>query len=360
MDFGAERAGAKVIFANDVDANAAATYQRHFPQTEYIVRPVQQIRSFPQADLVIGGYPCQSFSMGGVRNPRRDERTQLFMEFARCVNQVSPRFFVAENVSGLKALQKGQYLDDQLRVFGAAGKYGYVVTWRVLHAEHYGVPQRRRRVFIVGVRRDLAAHYFFPDPTHTKEHAGKRPSLSSWASHGDAIADLPLWPSGEFYERPHDPEGHWAWYYMSRNRKAPWAGPSYTIVANWRHVTLHPASPVMKLTWSNLADGWKQRWDFSDEYEHLGADPSRPVLQEPRRLSWRECARIQTLPDDLEPVGSTESKFEQIGNAVPPVLSEIILRGLISGESLRSTPSSKVGSENAPPEQLPLLDEAAV
>jgi DNA (cytosine-5)-methyltransferase 1 len=90
----------------------------------------------------------------------------------------------------------------------------------------------------------------------------------------------------------------------------------------------------MKLTWSNLSDGWKQRWDFSGEYEHIEHNPNRPVLEEPRRLSWRECAAIQTFPDGFEPVGDLESKFNQIGNAVPPLLAEIILGRLFSGEGL--------------------------
>jgi DNA (cytosine-5)-methyltransferase 1 len=133
---------------------------------------------------------------------------------------------------------------------------------------------------------------------------------------------------------------------MSRNRKAPWDGPAYTVVANWRHVTLHPAGPVMKLTWSNLADGFKQRWDFADEYEHLEAAPLRKRLKEARRLSWRECAAIQTFPDGFEPVGDVESKFSQIGNAVPPRLAQAVLTQLISGEGLMSAPRYSVNEQH--------------
>jgi len=157
--------------------------------------------------------------------------------------------------------------------------------------------------------------------------------LLPYASHGDAIKGLPLWPEGEFYERP-DTDGNFSWYYMSRNRKAKWADPAFTVVANWRHITLHPASPVMTLTWSNLADGWKQRWDFSDQYEHLEADPKRKKLEKPRRLSWRECALIQTFDTKFTPVGETESKFTQIGNAVPPKLAQAIFTHLFSGAGL--------------------------
>jgi DNA (cytosine-5)-methyltransferase 1 len=91
----------------------------------------------------------------------------------------------------------------------------------------------------------------------------------------------------------------------------------------------------MELEWSDLKNGWKQKWRFTDHFEHLEKNPDRPRLPEPRRLSWRECARIQTFPKDFEPVGSTESKFTQIGNAVPPNLAEAVISGLTSGSALR-------------------------
>lgn len=334
MDIGAERAGAVVIYANDVMTAAAETYASQFPDIEFVSGDIRGIKSFPSADLVIGGYPCQSFSLGGNRKPERDERTQLFREFARCVDTVTPRFFVAENVKGLKSVAGGVWLEEQLKLFRNLGPLGYNVSWGLLHAEHYGVPQRRKRIFIVGVRKDLGLHYWFPSATHGSEKDAARLGLKKLESHGDAIAGLPLWPTGEFYERPHDPEGHFAWYYMSRNRKARWDAPSFTILANFRHVTLHPASQTLTLTWSDLANGWKQRWDFSGEYEHTIGHPERPILDEPRRLSWRECALIQTFPGGFEPSGDLERKFEQIGNAVPPRLAEAVIQPLISGTGL--------------------------
>ena len=333
MDFGAERAGARIIYANEIDRDASATLQNYFKGASVDERDIAEVRTFPKAELVIGGYPCQSFSMGGNRDPKRDGRTYLYLHFARCLEVVEPLYFVAENVAGLKRLQGGVFLEEQLEVFGKAGRHGYRITVYEVDAKEYGVAQTRKRVMLVGVRRDLGKAFMFPPQTHGRR-SRLQPFLEPYRSHGEAIRDLPLWPKGEFYERPHDPEGHFSWYYMSRNRKARWDGPSYTIVANWRHVTLHPASPVMTLTWSNLADGWKQRWDFSSEYEHLQADPTRPVLKEARRLSWRECARIQTFPEGFEPVGDVESKFNQIGNAVPPLLAEGLIGHLLSGEGL--------------------------
>ena len=335
MDLGAEAAGAHVVYANELADDACATLRRCLPEAEIDHRDIREVAAFPKADLVIGGYPCQSFSLGGNRNPEADARTLLYLQFARCLETVQPKFFVAENVSGLKKLQQGRFLQQQVAAFERVGKHGYRISAQVLDAKEYGIPQSRKRMFIVGVRRDLAKAFTFPRATRGKA-TRKSPLLKPFESHGEAIKHLPLWPEGEFYERPHDPEGNFAWYYMSRNRKAPWDGPAFTVVANWRHITLHPACPKMKLLWSNLADGWKQRWEFSNEYEHAVDHPERPVLERPRRLSWRECALIQTFSEGFEPFGDVESKFEQIGNAVPPRLAEAVIGHLVSGEGLVS------------------------
>lgn len=330
MDFGVEAAGGRVIFSNDIMADACKTLEKYFPDADIRNADISGIQAFPAADVVVGGYPCQSFSMAGNRDPEKDERTSLYKQFLRVVGIVKPKYFVAENVSGLKQLSSGTFLKEQLDAYNKAG---YHVTYKLVNAKDYGVPQSRKRLFIVGVRKDLNQAFEFPKETHGKTTKASGPLLP-YASHGDAIKGLPLWPEGEFYERPHDPEGHFSWYYMSRNRKAKWADPAFTVVANWRHITLHPASPVMTLTWSNLADGWKQRWDFSDQYEHLEANPKRKKLETPRRLSWRECARIQTFDAKFTPVGETDSKFTQIGNAVPPKLAETIFTHLFSGAGL--------------------------
>lgn len=328
FDLGAARAKVDIKYAIDTMADAVESLRLHLPNAETVRERVQNIKTLPKVDLLYGGYPCQSFSMGGRRAPDSDERSELYQEFARCLTLVDPLYFVAENVAGLKALAKGEYFSRQIKAFSEAGGRGYNVSWAVLDAASYGVPQRRRRLFIVGVRNDLGRTYCFPEPTH-----GVKGGLP-FASHGNVLAGMPLWPEEEFYQRPGGRDDNFPWYYMSRNRKAAWEGPSYTIVANWRHVTLHPASPKMSLTWSNLEDGWKQRWDFSTEFEHLKVDAHRPKLEQPRRLSWRECARIQTFPHDFEPVGSIQSKFTQIGNAVPPMLAHVILEHLLSGKGL--------------------------
>jgi len=329
FDLGAAAAKVKVVYAIDAMADAAASLRSYLPNADIVHDRVENVKTFPKADLLFGGYPCQSFSMGGRRSPETDTRSELYLQFARCLELVEPLYFVAENVAGLKALAEGEFFSRQIREFSRAGQHGYRISWAILDASDFGVPQRRRRLFIVGVRKDLAKEFSFPQPTH-----GKNGGLLPPCSHGDVLADLPLWPEGEFYQRPGGMDDTFSWYYMSRNRKAAWDAPSYTVVANWRHVTLHPASPTMTMTSSNLQDGWKQRWDFSGQHEHLLIDPARPKLDIPRRLSWRECARIQTFPIGFEPAGSIQSKFTQIGNAVPPKLAQTILEHLLSGKGL--------------------------
>ena len=338
MDFGVEAAGGHVIFSNDLFSDACKTLNRYFPDADIRNEEISRIDTFPNADVVVGGYPCQSFSMAGNRDPKKDDRTNLYKQFLRVITIVRPNYFVAENVAGLKSLSRGTFLRQQIDAYD---NEGYNVSYQLLNAKDYGVPQSRKRVFIVGIRKTLNQTFQFPLPTHGKRTKKSGP-LKPYASHGETIRALPLWPEGEFYERPNDPEGHFSWYYMSRNRKANWEGPAFTVVANWRHITLHPASPTMTLTWSNLADGWKQRWDFSDRYEHLEADSERPKLEIPRRLSWRECARIQTFGSKFVPVGDIASKFTQIGNAVPPMLAKAIFNHLFTGAGLVGADTKRI------------------
>ena len=332
---GAKRAGAEIIFANDISRNSIATYRKYdhlltASGGEIVEGDVAKIKAFPECDLLIGCYPCQSFTMGGRRDPESDQRSLLFTEFRRCLIQSNAKFFVVENVGGFAWLKRGAFLQEHINAFQSAGKE-YLVNWKLLNAKDFGVPADRKRVFIVGVRRDISLYYHFPPATYGKTGS----SLTPLRSHGDAIVDL--WPgsTSEYYHRVIEP---FPWWYLSRNRKRSWDAPSYTISANWRHVPLHPASPTMYMIDSNLADGWKQSWGFTKRYDHVDGHSERPRLKNPRRLTWRECAAIQTFPKEFEPVGSLQSKYKQIGNAVPPTLMEAIVRGITDGSSLQPQP----------------------
>lgn len=337
-DYGAKLAGADVVYANDVNPHAANTYRLHkallaSENVDFCEGDIQDINSLPYCDLLMGCYPCQSFTMGGPRSPSMDPRTKLYQEFLRCLKITNPKYFIAENVAGMKWLEHGRYLDEQLLSFVGAGK-GYRVSVAVVNAKDYGVPAERKRVFIIGVRKDLFAWYHFPRPTH-----GPASLLQEeYASHGEAIANLPLDADGEYYQYGTQ---RFSWWYMSRNRRRSWGKPSLAIVANWRHLPLHPASPKLTLIESDTKRKSFQRWDFTGEYE---VPPGQDVLEQARRLSWRECALLQTFPGAFRPQGSLAHMHAQIGNAVPPQLMRHIVGGIVDESGLSDEkPADAVG-----------------
>ena len=327
-DLGAKQAGAEVVFANDFNNNAAATYKHHrkliaSDDVDFRHCDIREISSFPSCDLLLGCYPCQSFTMGGPRSPQGDPRSLLYQEFARCLNATKPKYFVAENVAGMKWLDGGSHLDDQVTSFLEAGS-GYRISVALLNAKDYGVPAERKRIFLVGVRKNLMSWYHFPEPTHGPKSNTKR----SWASHGEAVRVFSPSEVSEYYNKGTD---EFAWWYMSRNRKRPWDQPSQAIVANFRHVPLHPASPMLELVESDTKRKSFQRWEFTDRYD---VPVGVKKLAEPRRLSWKECAVLQTFPRNLRPRGGLQAKYYQIGNAVPPLLMKQIVLGLETEDGL--------------------------
>jgi DNA (cytosine-5)-methyltransferase 1 len=290
-DLGAINAGHKIIWANDILPVAKQTYLDNIPNVKYECKDIREIKQFPNADMLIGCYPCQGYTQGG-RRVENDERNYLYREFLRCLRTTSPKFFVAENVSGMQKLFGGKFLRNQIYAYRAAG---YRVTWASLDAKAFGVPQDRKRIFICGIRSDLGLAYTFPDATHGE---GKLPYVTLKEAIGDLYKTNP-WPKGEF----DDSKFHW--YYLSRNRKRGWHDVSYTIVANWRHVPLHPMGEPM----------------FFISNDKWGLPKGRH-----RRLSYTECARIQGFPDSFKfNYGRIEERFKLIGNAVPPLLFQRIV-----------------------------------
>lgn len=295
-DAGVIAAGFDVVMANDKLTYAKDVYLANHQDTDYRLGDVSKIEIFPSAQLLVGCYPCQGFSQGGVRQPSRGIN-QLYLEFARALHLIKPKAFVVENVSGMVRKNFAHLLDDQFRVFREAG---YRVKAEVLNAADYGVPQQRRRIFIVGVREDLGVEYTFPHPTHG--FGRETPHITI----AQAIGDLPAWPEGEFYARD------FHWYYLSRNRRQGWDEVSKTIVANPRHMPLHPMSPPMV---KHAHNDWRFETDA----------PAR-------RFSYREAARLQGFAHDFvfpdTPAGSLDMRYKVAGNAVPPPLFEAVVRAL--------------------------------
>ena len=294
-DAGVTAAGFDVLMANDILPYARDVYLANHAQTDYVLGDVSKIASFPSSELLVGCYPCQGFSQGGLRHADRKINT-LYLEFHRALRLIKPKAFIVENVSGMVRRNFSHLLAHQLRVFRSAG---YKVDAHILNAAEFGVPQDRRRIFIVGIRGDFGMRFTFPEPTHGVGRAKRIVTIR------DALKGMPPWPEGEFYSRD------FHWYYLSRDRRRGWDEASKTIVANPRHMPLHPMSPPLVKLEHNV-------WRF----EHDG--PAR-------RFSYREAARLQgfksmVFPDT--PAGSLDMRYTVVGNAVPPGLFAAVARAL--------------------------------
>ncbi len=306
FDWGAQQVGVEIIWANDIDPHAVAAYRALFPHVECIMSDVRDIPTFPQADILIGCYPCTGFSVAARRRWRdssdRDllgnDGNFLYREFLRALKQVRPKYLFVENVRGMVTAVDGWFFEQQLQGFR---DQGYTVQYTLLNTTNYGLPQSRRRIFIVGVRNDIRElTYEFPQQTHGLE--GQSPFVVL----RDAIAHMPEWPEGEYFDRSF--HGH----YLTRNRKRAWDDVSYTIVANAHHVPLHPMGEPMKFI-------KKDTWILQGQAN--------------RRLSWRESAMIQGLPPNFAPPGNLMDKYRIVGNAVPPIFGKVLLESIVRFES---------------------------
>ena len=289
-DDGLRRAGFEVVLANDISKYANDLYTANLPETEYKCQDISELRSFPSADLLAGCYPCQGFSQGGARKSDR-KVNYLYREFDRALKSIRPKAFIVENVSGMRRSDFRHLLRNQIIRFRMAG---YRVTYGLLNAVNFGVPQERARIFIVGIRSDLGIRYRFPEPTHTRNGKQRFKTIK------EALKGMSQWPTGEFF----DDKFHW--YYMSRNRRRDWFEPSKTIVSHPRHMPLHPSSPPLVRVHTD-------KWIWS-------SDAPR------RRFSYREAARLQGFNDDFvfPESGTMRQKYEAIGNAVPPPLFQAV------------------------------------
>lgn len=333
LDLGFEQAGFDVVWANEFEPHCSATYLRNHPDTEFVLGDICDIdpASIPDCDGFIGGPPCQSWSVAGKMKGLDDERGQLFLKYIDLIKAKQPKFFVIENVKGL--------LDSVFKyVFimflDRLDKAGYDVKWELLDAVNYRIPQNRERVFIVGFRKDLHIDYTFPAPTCTEPITLER-------AIGD-IKEQPTFYKGNEKLEPnatranHDvlASGFSAYYYRG-NRRRGWNQPSFTIHATADNAPLHPSSPKM------LYFG-HEKWEFQKD-----------KLSAYRRLSVRECARIQTFPDNfIFEYDDIKAAYKMIGNAVPPRLGNEIAKSIVralQGIDLSVGTSKVVATQTATP-----------
>ncbi len=295
-DAGLHAAGFDILMANDIIPYAKDTYLENLPETDYKLEDIKKIEHFPKSDLLVGCYPCQGFSQGGARIADK-KVNYLYKEFARALNYIKPKAFIVENVSGMLRKTFTHLLKDQIEIFTDAG---YNVEYQLLNAADFGVAQNRKRIFIVGIRKDFNMKFEFPKPTHGNDNL-------AFNTIKQALSGLPDWPEEEEYYN----EG-FHWYYMSRNRRQDWEDLSRTIVSSARHMPLHPISPKMKKV-------GEDEWHFVN---------NRPA----RRFSYREAACLQgfnkniIFPDTEN--ATLNNKYKIIGNAVPPPLFEVVAKAL--------------------------------
>ena len=321
LDLGFEKAGFKTVWANEYDKEIWETFEKNFPHTKLDRRSIRDILSsdIPEAIGLIGGPPCQSWSEAGALRGIEDHRGQLFFEFIRVLRDKKPLFFLAENVSGMLASRHSDALENIKNHFIESG---YNLSFKLLNAHDYKVPQDRQRVFFVGFREDLNMTFEFPKAFPSKRYLkdviwdlkdNALPAKDKNYTNGDECALA----NHEYMT------GGFSTIFMSRNRVRSWEEPSYTIQAGGRHAPLHPQAPKMEFVEQN-------KRIFVKESEHLY-----------RRLSIRECARIQTFPDTHTfYYDNLTAGYKMVGNAVPPYLgyylAEAIYKQLMQTKTLKA------------------------
>lgn len=269
-----------VIWANDINKKATMTQELNFPNTEVVCEDITKILSddleIPDADIVVGGFPCQDFSLAGKRQGLSVQRGQLYLSMAKVVEKVRPKIFMAENVKGLLSWENGLGIQTMVSDFE---DLGYHVEYKLHNTANYGVPQTRERVIIVGIRKDVGDKVIWPKETHTDDPEDKK--LKPWVTLRDALADI----EDEKVQACLPNFGY------SKAKLFPGTQGNTTTKA-------HRPGPTMRA-------------------EHHGNIEFHYKL--PRRLSAREAARIQSFPDDFAFVSSVTDTYRQVGNAVAPV-----------------------------------------
>ena len=315
LDLGFKQAGFQTVWANEYDKSIWNTFEKNFPGVYLDQRNIKDVSAedIPN-DIVgiIGGPPCQSWSEAGTLRGIEDDRGKLFYDYIRIIRDKQPLFFLAENVSGILSKRHEEAFGNILQCFMDVG---YTVSCELLNAHDYGVPQDRKRVIIIGYRRDIGISFKFPSPVNSRKYLID--------AVGDLDAAVPAQPKNKKNDNLAVPNheymiGGFSTIYMSRNRLRSWNEPSFTIQAGGRHAPLHPQAPKMKYIEKN-------RFIFVHNKKEMY-----------RRLSVRECARIQTFPDDfIFEYDNVTNGYKMIGNAVPvtlaKVLAEAIYDDLFSG-----------------------------
>lgn len=296
LDLGFQKAGYKILTANDSDPKVWETYEKNHDDVPIIKKSIADISSseLPDCDGIIGSPPYQTWSGGGAKRGINDPRGQLFFEYIRILREKQPSFFLAENVKGMLAQRNKEALNLIIKSFEEAG---YDTHLKLLNAADYGVAQDRERVFYIGFRKDLGIDYKFPEPYEyrlpminaiTTSHVMDAiPAKEKDCTNGDKCK----YPNHEYFVGSYSP------IYMSRQRVRQWREQAYTVQASGRRCQQLPAPPMTKVS--------KDKFEFDEGYDY-------------RRLTVRECAELQGFPADFVfYYKKTDDGYKMVGNAVP-------------------------------------------
>lgn len=381
MDLGFEKAGFDIVWANDFFKEAVESYKKNVSKN-VVYGDITKIDSSEipdDIDLVIGGFPCQGFSVANTKRSMKDERNFLYKEMLRVIKDKNPKFFVAENVKGLLSMEKGKVFEMIKKDFESLG---YKVDAKLLNAAEYGVPQARERLVIIGNR--LGIENPFPTPTHwvdSKQYKSKKGlkdpvtvkqtigflsdvklsdypiTLENGSKIYNHIAATNVYDKfwGRKFEVNQADICDYLRYWRDKSgystkKVDDHFGYKYT-AGHWFRKDNNSGSIPKPSDWWEL----KKLFKFDDKYDEqvttmvekeikfeqslritnwdrpsdtiTATSPEIHVNKE-RRLSARECAMLQTFPMDYEFVGSLNTVYRQIGNAVPVKLAEQIASGI--------------------------------
>lgn len=294
LDYGIKSAGNKILWANDIDKNAVKTYAYNIGNEIHCADiSTIDVKTIPDCDVVIGGFPCQGFSQANLRRTIDDERNSLYKFYYQVISEKKPLFFIAENVKGILSIGGGEVIKQIISDFESAG---YNVELHKVNMANYGIPQTRERVFIIGQNKHKIGNamiFKFPKEEYGKDGLN---GLQKWVSIKEALGKYP---------DPDQPNNFYNHIYSK-----------YKVV--YRNFTAHRETNPDYPSPTILARG-----------NGKGGVCAIPHYNGKRRLTIRESAAIQTFPDDFEFFGSMGDCYRQIGNAVPVKFAELLGKELI-------------------------------
>lgn len=347
LDMGLHKAGFNVKLAVELEKVYCETLRLNFPNlnvkqgdindyTKEKVLTEAGIKDTEEIDIIVGGSPCQSFSTAGKRQAFEDERGKAMLKFANLVNDIKPKAFLLENVKGLlSASLKHRPISERGTNFpplteeelpGSALEYllsiitNYNIKYKVLNAADFGVPQKRERVFIVGIRSDIKNEFFFPEPTHSEKDINKK----QWVTVKDIFTKLAI----DRIEHNHVNYSEERLKYM---RLIPKGG------GNWRNLPPEIVEKAMGGAYKSGGGkvGYFRRLHYNRPSPTLLTSPSQNSTNlghpfEDRPLSIQEYLALQEFPLTYKVAGSLNQQYTQIGNAVPIRLAEVLGKRILN------------------------------